>query len=47
MAVTLDENIKMFVIYIATLVVAPVMQVYPSHQVQVGLLLTDKAFVKV
>lgn len=34
-------------IYIATLLAALTMQVYFSYQVQVGLLLIDKAFVEV
>lgn len=43
---TLDENTKTFVIYIATLL-APIMQIYPFCQVQLRLLLVNKAFIKI
>lgn len=43
----LDKNVETFVVHIATLSTTPTMQVHPSHQAQVGLLLTDKAPVKV
>lgn len=48
-AAGLDKNIEIFVIYVATLstTLIIIMQVYISCQVQVGLLLTDKALVKV
>lgn len=46
-AATFDENTKTFVIYVATLSVALTMQVYPFRQTQVGLLLVNKAFIKI
>lgn len=46
MAVALYDNAKTFVVYIITLL-APVIQVYHSCQVQLRLLLADKAPIKV
>lgn len=48
-AATLDDNVKTFVVYVAILLAAPTlaMQVFSFWQAQVGLLLADKAFIKV
>lgn len=46
-AVALDENAKTFMIYVATLLTTLTMQVHPSYQAQVGLLLADKVPIKV
>ena len=43
---TLDKNTE-FVIYIATLLVAPIILAHISHKTQVNLLLTDKAAIKI
>ena len=45
-AAALDENAETFVIYVAALS-APTMQVHPSRQAQIGLLLANKAPTKV
>ncbi len=45
--ITLDENVKTFVVYIATLSAALAMQIHPSYQAQIGLLFADKTLIKV
>ncbi len=46
-ATALDKNVETFVIHIAISSTTLVIQVYPSRQAQVGLLLADKALSKI
>lgn len=46
-ATALNKNAKTFVVYVITFLAAPIMQVHLLYQVQVDLLLIDKALVKV
>lgn len=43
---TLNKNIETFIVYFTTLSTTPIIQVYPSYQAQVRLLLANKAFIK-
>lgn len=46
MTAALNENAETFVVYIAAFTTST-MQVYPSHQAQLELLLADKVFIEV
>ena len=46
-AVAIDKNAKTFVVHVASLSIAPTMQVHLFRQAQVGLLFADKALTKV
>lgn len=47
MAVDLDKNAKIFVVYITTSLATPIIQVHLSRQAHIGLLLTDKVFIEI